>query len=260
MALPNQLKSARMSDSTDRSTIDNHVGDIEQAVCDILGVTIDQDISAAILGAVDSSGRITGKPRIYGAGNAAGLRFRDSGAGKEFLIACASSYLIVYENTGTEGTPVWTQRWSLSLAKGLAHHTVNPYCWAQRSAAQSVPNTTTTDLDLNSDFQDPDDWHDPVTNPERITVPEEGIYLMTASVDFATAASGDAVIYLYGGGSNFGTSGFIPLSSAGAITCVASGIRQMSAGQWAKVQVWQSSGGALDVGGQCIVQMCKVSG
>lgn len=46
-ALPNQLKAARMSDATLASTIDTHVGDIETAIADLLGITIDTNIGRA---------------------------------------------------------------------------------------------------------------------------------------------------------------------------------------------------------------------
>ena len=48
MGLPNQLKSARMTNSTVGSSIDENVGDAEKAVCDILGIPVDTNISAAL--------------------------------------------------------------------------------------------------------------------------------------------------------------------------------------------------------------------
>lgn len=51
MALPNQLKSGRMSNATIGDQIDNHVGDLEQAICDILGLPINTNITAALFGA-----------------------------------------------------------------------------------------------------------------------------------------------------------------------------------------------------------------
>lgn len=47
MALPNRLKTARMSNATLGSAIDDNVGALEQALADILGSVIDADISAA---------------------------------------------------------------------------------------------------------------------------------------------------------------------------------------------------------------------
>lgn len=47
MALPNRLKSSRMTDATIGDRIDNEVGNLEQALCDILGITIDVDVNEA---------------------------------------------------------------------------------------------------------------------------------------------------------------------------------------------------------------------
>src|SRR5215510_2235925 len=49
MALPNQLKSARMTNATLGSSIDDEVGNAEKAICDIVGVPVDTNISAALL-------------------------------------------------------------------------------------------------------------------------------------------------------------------------------------------------------------------
>lgn len=47
MSLPKQLKSARMDDATVGNTVDNHMGDLEQALCDIFGITVNVDVTAA---------------------------------------------------------------------------------------------------------------------------------------------------------------------------------------------------------------------
>src|SRR5262249_12217111 len=48
MTLPNRLKSARMTNATLGSSIDDEQGNCEKALSDILGVPIDADISAAL--------------------------------------------------------------------------------------------------------------------------------------------------------------------------------------------------------------------
>lgn len=49
MSLPQQLKTARMTDSTAAATIDNEVGNLEQAIADILGAPVNTNITAALL-------------------------------------------------------------------------------------------------------------------------------------------------------------------------------------------------------------------
>ncbi len=48
MAIPNMLKAARMTDATIGNQIDNQVGALEVAICDILGIPIDTNITAAL--------------------------------------------------------------------------------------------------------------------------------------------------------------------------------------------------------------------
>ena len=50
MALPNQLKTARMTNATQVSQVDDEVGNLERAIADILGIPIDTDIALALKG------------------------------------------------------------------------------------------------------------------------------------------------------------------------------------------------------------------
>ena len=52
MALPNQLKSARLTNATPGSSIDDEIGNLEKAICDILGIPIDTNINNALLSVV----------------------------------------------------------------------------------------------------------------------------------------------------------------------------------------------------------------
>jgi microcystin-dependent protein len=51
MALPNRLRSARMTNATLGSSIDDEVGNLEKALCDLLGIPIDTDIAVALFAA-----------------------------------------------------------------------------------------------------------------------------------------------------------------------------------------------------------------
>ena len=48
MAVPNSLRSARLTNATLGSSIDDEIGLLERALCDILGIPIDTDIAAAL--------------------------------------------------------------------------------------------------------------------------------------------------------------------------------------------------------------------
>jgi hypothetical protein len=117
MALPAQIKSARMSDSTAGNQIDNKHNELEAALADIFGFTADVDVTESPL-SCDNSGRITkALLRLYAAAGL-GIRFRDTTNAKEMAIRLSNTSILIDENTGTEGTPVWTNRITIALASG----------------------------------------------------------------------------------------------------------------------------------------------
>lgn len=90
MALPNQIETARMTDSTTASTIDNEVGGLEVALTDILGIPIDTNISAAMFSVVAAGLQkvifqdLSGSPSATGelARNGTVLEFHDGTAAR----------------------------------------------------------------------------------------------------------------------------------------------------------------------------------
>ena len=64
MALPQQLKTARLSNATAVSSIDNVIGELEQAVADILGVPVNTDITEAVGGGRAKYAQITDSAAI----------------------------------------------------------------------------------------------------------------------------------------------------------------------------------------------------
>lgn len=109
MALPDQLKSARLTNTSLASTIDDRMGDLEKAIAAILGVTIDTDVTESAL-AADNAGRITKALLRQKAAGPVGLRILDSTSGKEFRLVLDGDDLKLDENTGSEETPTWTNR------------------------------------------------------------------------------------------------------------------------------------------------------
>jgi hypothetical protein len=59
MPLPTRLKSARMTNATAASSIDNEVGNLEQAVADLMGIAIDTDYSSPVVGAANKYSQST---------------------------------------------------------------------------------------------------------------------------------------------------------------------------------------------------------
>lgn len=148
MALPNKLQLARMTNATLGSSIDDKVGELEQALSDVLGIPIDTAISDAILGVVDSSGRLTTPLRFYvgtsdvAGGTYTGIRIRDNSSSDECLLTVQDNWLSVYHNTGTEAAPSWTLRNKLDLDTGI---------WS--GGSQTFAALTDTPIDIGASVQ-----------------------------------------------------------------------------------------------------------
>jgi hypothetical protein len=172
----------------------------------------------------------------------------------------ASGDIIVGTGSGTfDNLPIGTTGQVLT-----ADTTVSPYKvkWASPAAAgfvgcsvyassnQSINNATFTYLNFNSEEFDTDSFHDNSTNNSRITIPsgKSGKYLVVGNVHFAPNATGGRSFYLYKNGSADIFSIDIPTSSATYDTSQNfSLIRDLTAGDYLQLRVYQTSGGALDV-------------
>lgn len=203
MALPNQFKSARMTDSTDRATIDTHVGDLEQAICDIFGFTINQDMPAgkAVFGSLSTNNRPkqlwledTAANMGGGSDKNSGIRIRDETNDDEIKISVVDGFLMFYENTNTEASPNWTERTKMDLSDGtweksLGYHGVKAYS----NSYQSIDEDTDVAFNADEEYFDTDTYHDNVTNKTRITIPTAlpGYYLISVRIliDTSTIAS-----------------------------------------------------------------------
>ena len=78
---------------------------------------------------------------------------------------------------------------------------VPPACRLQQSAAQTVPDSTTTALAFGNEIYDTDGMHDNATNNSRITIQTAGIYIVTASVGYTSTPTAANELYIQLGGS-----------------------------------------------------------
>jgi hypothetical protein len=125
MALPNQLKSARMTGSTLGKDIPTNIGALEQAICDIFGFTINVNVTESPVGS-DNAGIITKALLRQKAAAPVGWRFLDSTGGGEFRLVNNGTYVSIDQNTGTEGTPIWTNQWKMAIATGIVTFSAIP--------------------------------------------------------------------------------------------------------------------------------------
>lgn len=222
MSLPKQLKSARMTNATVGDTIDTNVGDLEQALADILGIVIDSDVTASPF-SLDNGGRMTKQTIAQRAAGPVGWRIRDTVANREVRLAVDAGTFRIDENTGTEGTPVWTLRFEMDISSGEISSALvtsshmglapqgdgNNLHYLDGTGAYSTPSAVSTPaarvtqvssttlssgteavIPMASETFDTDTMHSTVTNTSRLTAITSGKYLIMGQATFASNSIG----------------------------------------------------------------------
>lgn len=125
------------------------------------------------------------------------------------------------------------------------------YCVSRGSGSQSLTSATMTAITMDTDDSDAYAMHSTSSNTSRILAPAAGIYLGTATVNFASNATGVRILTLRKNSGGVGTAGtqlgYIELSAATAIHYMqVTGIIQMAATDYLELFAYQNSGGALN--------------
>lgn len=119
-------------------------------------------------------------------------------------------------------------------------------CKLYRTAAQTIPDATTTTLIFDDEIYDTDEMHSTITNPERITIKTAGIYLITLFGYFVSNAVGSRRAYIYSNGfiihqyrktADLNERTFINLAV----------LDQLAVNAYLTARVYQDSGAPLDV-------------
>ena len=120
------------------------------------------------------------------------------------------------------------------------------YCMLSRSSAQSISDSSYEKISWNSETSDTPGWHDLVTNPERITVNVDGVFLITASIRFGMDGTGyrEVAISKNGTKERYDARNAI---STGWTNITINGIFELSSGDYVEIEVYQTSGGSLNV-------------
>jgi hypothetical protein len=120
-----------------------------------------------------------------------------------------------------------------------------------RSSSQSVSNATNTSINFNAEFVDTDAFHDNSTNSNRLTVPagKAGKYFITATANFAGNSTGIRQLLLYKNATNVADCVVPVNNSAGSTNCHVAIILDLAVADYMEFQVWQNSGGSLNVQG-----------
>jgi hypothetical protein len=124
-----------------------------------------------------------------------------------------------------------------------------PICGALgTNAAASIPNNTATDLNFDNEIFDGASMHSNSVNNNIFVVPQPGYYLVSANVVFAANATGyRQVSALVNGGAVAGATTQIAAASGSTTAVPFSALLYIAAGGNVRLQVTQTSGGALTV-------------
>lgn len=120
-----------------------------------------------------------------------------------------------------------------------------PTARATNSANQSIPSSTTTTLAFDSERYDTANAHDTSTDNSRLTAPVDGIYAVTAQVNWQQSSTGIRELFLDTADGRIAAENAAPTNTA-FYQEVTTQIR-LEAGDYVEARVYQSSGGTLSV-------------
>jgi hypothetical protein len=117
------------------------------------------------------------------------------------------------------------------------------------SANQSINNATLTAVTFNSESFDTDAYHSTATNTSRFTIPsgKAGKYLVSATLNFGSNATGVRYISLYKNGAAVIYGNSVPGSSAGGTALAMSYLVDLAVSDYIELYAYQSTGVAADV-------------
>lgn len=132
---------------------------------------------------------------------------------------------------------------------GTADLAVAPAARARPISNPTLGNDTVTELSLGNEIFDTGGVHSTTTNPERLTAPVDGYYMISGEVVFAADPNGSRQVLLRRNDS-IGTIGESVNRASGTPDRTAlpvTTIFRLDAGDYVELDALQSSGGSLDV-------------
>lgn len=121
-----------------------------------------------------------------------------------------------------------------------------PAARVRRTTAQTVVDSTPTAVSFDAARLDNLEQHDTVIQPTRLTCQLAGVYVVSATVDWAISAAGTRVLWI-----DHSTAGRIATTDgpagASSFSQSVTTIWKMAVGEYLRMVVYQTSGGPLDV-------------
>lgn len=162
---------------------------------------------------------------------------------------------------GTGG--VVPSTWCQTVAANIQTLSRMPGCVVRRSTTQSIGNNSLTAVQFSAaDLRDTDNYHNTVTNNSRMTVPTGlgGWYQVTATISWATNATGRRIIAWRINGSTTGIGIVVPASPSGGTGCNLVDEIELAAGDYVEVLGLQQSGANLDISeAKCALRLVALS-
>lgn len=114
------------------------------------------------------------------------------------------------------------------------------------NADQSIPSGAWTALAFNSEVTDSDGLHSLAANPERLTAPSAGMYLVGGGVTLDSAAAGRRGLAVQLNGSSDLVLSVTPAVSGGYTRLAVCTLVLLAAGEYVTLRAFQDSGAALN--------------
>ena len=129
------------------------------------------------------------------------------------------------------------------------------------SGSASINDSTWTSIDFNATgIYDPSGLHTPSSNTDLVVIKEAGLYFFSATAMYDITASGLRKIRIARNGVSTGLEYTYAAHPTNYTTISATGCLYFSSGDTARVDVWQNSGGSLNVErGSSFLSMARVA-
>lgn len=148
--------------------------------------------------------------------------------------------------TKSTGDGLTAGEWNAQIRDNFTFLQSPPRCAISRSSAQSIANNTITALTFDTEQYDTDTMHSTVSSTSRVTATTEGLYAMTASVQFAANTTGVRTVSIVLNNATTLVTQDAENLGVNAIKLNVATQYFLSTGDYVEVQVRQDSGGALN--------------
>jgi hypothetical protein len=150
--------------------------------------------------------------------------------------------------------------WGDDVRNGLEFLVRTPGCVVAKTTTQSIPDDTGTDIAFSSEERDTDSYHSTSSNTDRVTIPTGlgGWYAIHAWVEWGASTAGRRQAIITVGGTDAIEARGAPVN-AGVSNQIVSGELLLSAGDIVRLNVAQTSGGALGAVARMSVRLVALS-